>query len=139
MTNFNFYSLIAVITVWALSCIMVLGSYKDFNREIELLNKAIQREVFIPRNEVGVASWYDYDLEGIEWSKTHRTCASRDIPKYKTARVTNLANGKTVDCYVNDYGPELRTGRQIDLSSFAFSQLAELSRGLINVKIETLN
>lgn len=87
-------------------------------------------------NENGIASWYDYDLNGIEWSKNHRTCASRDLPRYSTAIVTNLDNGKKVECFVNDYGPEAWTGRDIDLSSYAFSQIANLSLGLANVKIE---
>jgi rare lipoprotein A (peptidoglycan hydrolase) len=49
--------------------------------------------------------------------------------------VKNTANGKVIDCFVNDYGPTLETGREIDLSSYAFSQLAPLSRGLINVEV----
>ena len=83
----------------------------------------------------GTASWYDYDLEGVEWSKTHDTCASRTAKRYSTITVENLDNGKKVDCFVNDYGPELWTGREIDLSSHAFAQLAPLGRGLINVRI----
>lgn len=88
---------------------------------------------------VGVGSWYDYTINGIEWSKTHRTCASRDLPRYSYARITNLANGKSVECFVNDYGPEAWTGREIDLSRYAFSQIADLGTGLINVKIEQSN
>jgi rare lipoprotein A (peptidoglycan hydrolase) len=89
---------------------------------------------------VGVASWYDYSLNGIEWSKDHETCATRDFKRYSTIRVTNLKNGKSVDCYVNDYGPELGQipERHVDLSSHAFSQIADLNLGLINVKIEEL-
>ena len=90
-----------------------------------------------PKNVVvGISSWYDYSLNGIEWSKNHNTAASRDFPRYSMVRVTNLANGKSVDVYINDYieHPE----RDIDLSSFAFSQIASLSLGLINVKMEQL-
>lgn len=83
-----------------------------------------------------IASWYDYELNGIKWSKNHLTCASRTLKRYSKAKVTNLSNGKSVICYVNDYieHPE----RQIDLSSYAFSQLADLKIGLIKVKIEQL-
>jgi rare lipoprotein A (peptidoglycan hydrolase) len=49
--------------------------------------------------------------------------------------VKNLDNGKTVDCYVNDYGPEEWTKREIDLSSHAFAELAPLSLGLLNVEV----
>jgi rare lipoprotein A (peptidoglycan hydrolase) len=90
---------------------------------------------------VGVASWYDYSLDGIEWSKDHDTCASRDHKRYSTIRVTNLDNGKSVDCYVNDYGPELgqTPERHIDLSSHAFGQIADLKLGLVEVKIDLIN
>ena len=87
-------------------------------------------------SQIGVASWYDYSLNGIEWSKTHRTCASRDLKRYTMARVTNIETGAAVDCFVNDYieHPE----RNIDLSSYAFKQIAPLRQGLIKVKIEQL-
>jgi rare lipoprotein A (peptidoglycan hydrolase) len=89
---------------------------------------------------VGVASWYDYDLNGIEWSKQHNTCATRDFKRYSTVRTTNLDNGKSIECFVNDYGPELgqTPERIMDLSSHAFSQIADLKIGLINIKIEEL-
>ena len=110
--------------------------------------------LILPKTGVtGVASWYDYSLSGIDWSKGHDTCAMRDFKRYSTVRVTNLANGKTVDCYINDYGPEtceqrIAKGldkpeecieRIIDLSSHAFATIADLGIGLINVSIEEIN
>jgi hypothetical protein len=100
----------------------------------------------------GVASWYDYSLNGIKWSKDHDTCAVRDFKRYSMVRATNMDNGKSVDCYVNDYGPEtceqrIEKGldkpgecieRIIDLSSHAFEQISDLGVGLANVKIEEL-
>lgn len=85
---------------------------------------------------IGVASWYDFKINGIEWSKTHRTCASRELKRYSMARITNVATGASVDCFVNDYieHPE----RDIDLSSHAFQQIADLKQGLVKVKIEQL-
>jgi rare lipoprotein A (peptidoglycan hydrolase) len=91
----------------------------------------------------GIASWYDYDLKRLDqkcldntcWSLTHNTCASRRFKKGKTLIVKNLDNDKIIECYVNDYGPEESTGREIDLSSHAFSRLALLSTGVINVEI----
>lgn len=93
--------------------------------------------------QVGVASWYDYDLDGYLYgfySRNHATCASRVAKRYSTIRVTNIANGKSVDCYVNDFGPEAGQSpeRIVDLSSFAFAQIADLGFGLIEVKIEYL-
>lgn len=102
--------------------------------------------------EAKVASYYDYTLSGMAWSKNHRTMASRDFPRYSTVRVTNLANGKSVDVFVNDFGPEtceqrIKHGldtkekcveRHADLSSYAFSQIADLKLGLIKIKMEKL-
>lgn len=109
-------------------------------------------DVVCPNEKTEIASWYDYSLDGIEWSKDHNTCASRDLKRYSMGRVTNIVNGKSVECYVNDYGPEtcedrIRKGidtkencieREIDLSSFAFAQIADLKYGLAKVKIEQL-
>ena len=81
----------------------------------------------------GIASWYDYDLKGVEWSLNHRTAASRTLTRYETYTVTNLANGKSVEVFINDYVENPKV--EIDLSSFAFSQIADLSLGIINVKI----
>lgn len=95
------------------------------------------------KSVVGIASWYDYDLNSKNqkclddncWSLTHSTCASKTFKRHSTITVENLANGKKVQCFVNDYGPTKETKREIDLSSFAFKQLAPLGSGLINVKI----
>ncbi|NTU69206.1 hypothetical protein HGB13_00010 [bacterium] len=83
----------------------------------------------------GVASWYDYSLSGEQWSRGHNTCATRDFKRYSMLVVTNLDNGKSVECYDNDYGPEIETGRLIDLSSHAFSEISSLGRGLANVSV----
>lgn len=90
--------------------------------------------------EVHEASWYNYNLningETVKWSKNHRTAASRDLPRYSCAKVTNVKNNKSIVVFINDYGPEEWTGRDIDLSSHAFAGLAPLSLGVIEVTIE---
>jgi hypothetical protein len=79
-------------------------------------------------------SWYDYQLQGNRWSKTHDTCAMRDKERrYQTFKVCN-DEWVCVDCYLNDYWPA-REDRVIDLSSHAFRQLAPLSKGLVYVKV----
>lgn len=85
---------------------------------------------------VGVASWYDYTIQGYEWSNDHLTCASRDFKRYSTIKITNLDNGNSINCYVNDYVENKDV--IIDLSSYAFSKLAPLKLGLINIKAEEL-
>lgn len=85
------------------------------------------------RSQIGTGSWYDYRLDGIEWSKTHSTCASRTAKRYSTITVTNIENGKSVKCFVNDYIEH--PDRIVDLSSYAFSQIADLRTGIIKIKI----
>src|SRR5262249_53249469 len=52
-------------------------------------------------------------------------------------RVTNLANGKSVDVRINDRGPYV-SGRCIDLARGAFLKIASISSGVINAKYEVL-
>jgi len=83
---------------------------------------------------VGLASWY---AKGLPEPYTKPTAASRDLPRYSMARVINTENGKSVDVYINDYGPnaEIHPERIIDLSSYAFQQIAPLERGTVTVKV----
>jgi rare lipoprotein A len=125
----------AVVLVWATLAVAVI----DCESKIEAyeIDTAPVVHVVKARSVVGVASWYDYRLKnGVLWSVDHRTAASRTLKRYSTHTVTNIENGKSVEVYINDYGPEAWTGREIDLSSYAFSQIAELSRGLVKVNID---
>jgi len=81
----------------------------------------------------GRASWYAY--------KGGNFAASPDYPKGSKLRVYNLDNDKFVDVTINDYGPDrsLFPDRVIDLDKIAFSKIASLSAGVINVKIEALS
>lgn len=92
--------------------------------------------------ERGIASFYDYDLDRVDqkclddncYSMSHLTCASRDYKRGTILKVTNLDNGKTTTCRVNDYGPE-DLKRLIDLSSYAFGKIGNFKHGLIRVEI----
>lgn len=77
----------------------------------------------------GTASWYRY--------KNGLFTASPDYPKGSVLTVTNLANNKSVDVTVNDYGPEraLYPHRVVDLDYQAFKAIAHPSIGLINVQV----
>ena len=126
--------ILIIICIFCIEIYIAIKSYPQDEPNIIEIKKEQQEEV--KNYIIGIASWYNYSLNGIEWSKTHRTCASRTLKRYSTAKITNLDNGKSVECYVNDFGPEEWTGRDIDLSSFAFNQIADLKIGLIKVKIE---
>jgi rare lipoprotein A len=83
-----------------------------------------------------IASWYDYEINGKPWSRKNATCASRDFPRETRLLITNVANEKRIVCRVNDY--IMHPERGIDLSSYAFSKIASLGRGLITVRIERM-
>ena len=89
-------------------------------------------------SKVGVASYYDYVLKSGWSSKGHSVCAARDWPRKTTLVVTNLSTGKSVECLVTDYGPDVKIhpDRIVDLSSYAFSQIASLSSGVVRVSVQ---
>lgn len=65
------------------------------------------------------------------------TAAHKTLPFGTKVRVTNIANGKTVVVKINDRGPFVR-GRILDLSKSAFSSIANVASGVIEVKIEVI-
>lgn len=81
----------------------------------------------------GIASWYKY--------KNGLFAASPDYPKGSVLKVTNLANNKSVEVTVNDYGPDrnIHPDRVIDLDYVAFSEIASPGAGLISVKVEPVS
>jgi len=96
------------------------------------------KNVPLTRTYHSITSWYDYELpDDPDYSKKHNTCASRDFPKGTILLVESL-NGYSVECRVNDYGPDIKLhpDRMLDLSSHAFEQLAPLDLGLITVTIQ---
>lgn len=76
--------------------------------------------------QTGKATWY---------ATPGLTAAHRTLPFGTIVRVTNLANGKQVTVTIRDRGP-YGDGRIMDLSDGAFKEIAALSGGVINVKIE---
>ena len=78
-----------------------------------------------PPAMTGRGSWYALGLP----EPDALTCASRTFPRGTYLQVTDLYNGHTMVCRVNDYGPEAWTGRIIDLSRGSFTQIDSLGRG----------
>ena len=89
-----------------------------------------------------VASWYNLDgrktASGEVFRKHSLTCASNTHKLGTYLKVTNTANDKSVVCKVNDTGGFSKYGRTLDLSKGAFSKIAPLSRGTVNVTIKRL-
>ena len=75
--------------------------------------------------ETGQASWYQAPAG---------TCASPDIAYGTVVTVTDLATGASVRCTVDDH-MDASTGRVLDLSEATFSQLADPSAGVIEVRV----
>jgi rare lipoprotein A len=76
----------------------------------------------------GQATWYDPPWSGL-------TAASPWLPFGTQVTVTDVDTGRSVVVVINDRGPYADPSRIIDLSPEAFSQLDELGRGVINVRI----
>ena len=63
------------------------------------------------------------------------TCAHKKYAFGSELRVTNIANGRSVQCIVNDRGPFVH-GRDIDLSYAAARRIGLIHQGVADVKIE---
>src|SRR5512144_2123116 len=93
--------------------------------------------------ERGIASWYGKKFHGQRTSigETYdmygMTAAHPTLPIPSYARVTNLANGKSVVVRVNDRGP-FHSDRIIDLSYTAAWKLGYADAGSARVEVESL-
>lgn len=91
--------------------------------------------------EKATASFYGKDFHGKKTSNGETfnmyayTCANKELPFDTILKVTNLANGKTVEVRVNDRGPFV-SGRTVDLSTQAAIDLGMTKTGLAQVKLE---
>jgi rare lipoprotein A len=94
--------------------------------------------------QTGQASWYGKALAGKPTASgeifNHElfTAAHRSLPLGTKVRVTNVANGKSVEVKVNDRGP-YADGRIIDLSRAAAHALGMIEDGVTQVRLETIS
>jgi rare lipoprotein A len=92
----------------------------------------------------GIASWYGKKFHGQRTSAGEvydmyaMTAAHPTLPIPSYARVTNLANHKSVVVRVNDRGPFLHD-RVIDLSYAAAYKLGIIADGSAEVEVESIN
>jgi len=95
-------------------------------------------------DERGVASWYGPTFHGGNTSSGElydmygMTAAHKTLPLPTYARVTNLANGRSVVVRINDRGPFV-ANRIIDLSYTAAAKLDMLREGTAMVEVRALN
>ena len=94
-------------------------------------------------DEVGVASWYGQDFHGLPtangelFDKDEISAAHPTLPLPSVVRVTNLANGRSLDLRVNDRGPFVGD-RLIDLSQAAARRLGYEQDGITHVRVQFL-
>jgi len=94
-------------------------------------------------DERGVASWYGPSFHGGNTSSGEAynmygmTAAHKTLPLPTYARVTNLANGRSVVVRINDRGPFV-ANRIIDLSYTAAARLDMLREGTAWVEVRAL-
>lgn len=93
--------------------------------------------------QVGVASWYGIPFDGHRaadgeiFHMENMVAAHRVLPFNTWLKVTNLANGKSVNVRVIDRGPFVH-GRIIDLSMGAARQIGLLGPGIGRVRLEVV-
>jgi len=94
-------------------------------------------------DEVGMASWYGPGFHGKTTANGERfdqnalTAAHPTLPMPSMVRVTNLANGRSVDLRINDRGP-FAHNRIIDVSKRAAEMLGFRRQGTARVRVTIL-
>jgi rare lipoprotein A len=92
----------------------------------------------------GLASWYGSEEQGNLTADGERfnmhffTAAHRHLPFGTIVRVTNRANGRSVEVRINDRGPWGDGDRIIDLSAAAADVLQMKQAGLVPVEVEVV-
>lgn len=91
----------------------------------------------------GIASWYGPDFHakatsnGETYNMYAHTAAHKTFPMNTIVKVYNKDNGKSTVVRINDRGPFVE-GRIIDLSNVAAHDIAMVSKGIANVRIEVV-
>jgi rare lipoprotein A len=86
------------------------------------------------------ASYYDTGTttaNGEHFDPNGFTAANKTLPFNTQLKVTNLANGKSVQVRVNDRGPYV-SGRCLDLTTAAFEAIASLGAGTVDVSYQVV-
>ena len=91
--------------------------------------------------QTGQASWYGTQHQGKQtasgttYDQAALTAAHRSLPFGSKVKVTNLANGKSVEVEITDRGP-FADNRIIDLSEAAAKVLDMIASGTATVRLE---
>ena len=95
----------------------------------------IPEPIEVATSTAGKASWYVHPRY-----RNVLMAASTIYPKGTKVKVTNLKNNKSVIVTIKDYGPDpiRHPDRVIDLNKLAFSRIASIRSGIINVRVELI-
>ncbi|HET6654720.1 MAG TPA: septal ring lytic transglycosylase RlpA family protein, partial [Gammaproteobacteria bacterium] len=113
-------------------------SYVVLGNRYEVLDSSVGYD------ERGIASWYGPGFDGKRTSSGEiydmykMTAAHKTLPLPTYARVTNLANGKSIVVKINDRGP-FHDNRIIDLSYTAAAKLGMLKKGTALVEVKAIS
>ena len=83
--------------------------------------------------------WKGVMVNGKQFNDDAYTCASRMHKLGTVLMVVNLSNKKTVVVTVSDRIGKRFAKTRIDLSKRAFSEIASLEQGLVQIRIEVLS
>jgi len=118
--------------------------HKYANRPYEALGKRfVPMTSLQPFKQRGLASWYGKRYHGQKTSSGEiydmyaMTAAHPTLPIPSYARVTSVANGKSVVVRINDRGP-FKSERVIDLSYVAAHRLGFIQAGQAQVEVEAV-
>ena len=118
--------------------------HKFANRPYEALGKRyVPMTSLQPFKQRGLASWYGKRYHGRKTSSGETydmyamSAAHPTLPIPSYARVTNVANGRSVVVRINDRGP-FKSERVIDVSYVAAHKLGFIQAGQARVEVEAI-
>jgi hypothetical protein len=88
-------------------------------------------------------TWYGFETSnwgtasGEKFDVNKFTAAHKTLPFGTRVFVTNQANGKSVEAVINDRGP-YATGIDLDLTQFAFAEIASIGAGVIVTEFKVI-
>ncbi|MEM1085445.1 MAG: septal ring lytic transglycosylase RlpA family protein [Verrucomicrobiota bacterium] len=142
----------ALLSLAVVSCAHPRGNYKGYKNGTYTVRGQTYHPMGVDEalhySEVGTASWFNEStFLGLKRGNTaigekvmpwHKIAAHKTLPLPCVVKVTNLENGKSVKCRVNDRGPFI-AGRIIDLSPRAAKAIGFYDQGLTTVEVEVLS
>ena len=116
---------------------------KSKSKAVFIDPKTVNTNVKHKKKMVGISSFYAEDFHGKLTANGEiydmygLTAAHKTIPLNTIARVTNLANGKSLILRINDRGPYIQ-GRMLDCSYGAAKKLDFIKEGKTKVQIDVI-